>query len=422
MSYKSLIKNASAPLLIKIFTALLGFVFNWLLTQQLTSSDFGMVALYQLTLLAIVTLSKFGIDQAFVKLCAINCNLYNIRYFVLVCYIITLLGILFLIQMLVYGIGLFPHLTNNLVFLDLYSHFLLLCCFATSVTTINAGILKGLKHASLFASFNGFVSLTIATLYLLLFKVSSIHETFTILTISLGMSAFLSLCFIARKLPSQYKQLPVSKYTEFTHSTLSFWVAAIVFLVIQQSGSLLLSLHANLQQLGVFIIVIKLAALPSIFLFALNSVLAPKFAAFNNNNQHTLLQKHFEQSQRVLIIIAIVMNILCYGIGSHILALFGEHFREGYEWLCIILIGQSVNLITGPAITLLAMSGNERIHRNISILSGLLTVIIGAVLVTQYGPLGAAITTASAMTLQNTFSYLYVKTRVLNIKHDFTST
>ena len=65
-----------------------------------------------------------------------------------------------------------------------------------------------------------------------------------------------------------------------------------------------------------------------------------------------------------------------------------------------------------PVGFLLNMTGNEKDMRNISILTGSLSIIMGYLLILHFGVTGAAISVSAALIFQNLLAAFYVRKRL----------
>ena len=92
--------------------------------------------------------------------------------------------------------------------------------------------------------------------------------------------------------------------------------------------------------------------------------------------------------------------------------LFGSGFGEGVLFLQIMAVGQFFNVVTGCVTFLLMMTGHERDMRNITIASGVLSILAAWILTTLYGALGAAIGAALGVATQNLLAVYFVKKRL----------
>jgi O-antigen/teichoic acid export membrane protein len=81
--------------------------------------------------------------------------------------------------------------------------------------------------------------------------------------------------------------------------------------------------------------------------------------------------------------------------------MFGDEFKRAYPYLLVFMVGQFINTISGSSGYLLAMSGYEKILKNIVVISGLTSVIATFVLGYLFSAMGAAIAVSFCIILNN---------------------
>jgi O-antigen/teichoic acid export membrane protein len=113
-------------------------------------------------------------------------------------------------------------------------------------------------------------------------------------------------------------------------------------------------------------------------------------------------------------LIALPIVILVCAFPSFIMSAFGKGFTDqaGIWILCILSIGQFINVITGSVQYLLMMSGHERDIRNITIINGIFALLLAIILTPFYGAVGAAVATSVAVASQNLMAVGMVKKRL----------
>ena len=189
-TYKLLIKSATGPLLLKIVLAFIGLIFNYTATQFLSTHEFGLFTISQLLVLILVTLSKFGLDSVLIKVIAISdANSKSTYKTVLATSLVFSLLVIFLF-----------YIANPLFFSTIIQQdglnsllpFILMLIIPNVVLALNAGFLRGLKHANLSLVFSGVVTLSIATILIVIVKPNSALKL-----IQLVLSANVSSCLIS---------------------------------------------------------------------------------------------------------------------------------------------------------------------------------------------------------------------------------
>jgi O-antigen/teichoic acid export membrane protein len=95
-----------------------------------------------------------------------------------------------------------------------------------------------------------------------------------------------------------------------------------------------------------------------------------------------------------------------------ILMLFGTEFTTANASLAILATGQFFNLLTGPVGYLLAMTGNEKVLRNILGMTTVLTIVLSATLIPLIGASGAALAVSISMIFNNLICCQQVQKRL----------
>ena len=90
------------------------------------------------------------------------------------------------------------------------------------------------------------------------------------------------------------------------------------------------------------------------------------------------------------------------------LSIFGEDFIIGKNALLILLIGQSVSVMSGSVGFILQMTGKEKIFQNILFLALLVNIGLNILLIPTYGILGAAIASTISIVFWNLTSVVYI--------------
>ena len=184
-------------------------------------------------------------------------------------------------------------------------------------------------------------------------------------------------------------------------------------LVISSSAdSVMIGWLSSAKQVGFFSVALKLALLTSFFMQITTSTLAPKIAALYNSGKHLEMQQMVKQITKGLTIIgALVLGTIII-FGKFILSIWGEEFTEAYWILVVLGIGQFFNIASGPVGNLLAMTNNEKVLRNITLITLSLNVLINIVLINKFEALGAAIATATTVVLNMVLCAIFVKKKL----------
>ncbi|MBS2210206.1 flippase [Carboxylicivirga mesophila] len=166
---------------------------------------------------------------------------------------------------------------------------------------------------------------------------------------------------------------------------------------------------SDAKQVGLYSVAATLALLTSFFLQLTNSSISPKLASLYAEGKINELNILVQRVTSGLIFIAILFVFIFVFLGKYILQLWGDEFDEAFNILIILCIGQFVNISTGASGLLLIMCGYEKVHSKISLFFVLLNVVMNYFLISNYGAVGAALSTAITEAGINIVKVIYAK-------------
>jgi O-antigen/teichoic acid export membrane protein len=207
--------------------------------------------------------------------------------------------------------------------------------------------------------------------------------------------------------------VPVFHYSKSMKSALpSLFISTLMLLSAQLSGQFAVAQFLSSQELALFAASQKASTIITFILIAVNVVVAPKFSkAFINGNLREL-DKIALSSSKIIILLAVPIFFILSIFSESVLSLFGNEYIESKNVFLILLIGQSINVVTGSVGYLLNMTGHEKDFRNVLLFSGPISILLSFLLTSYFGIIGAAIATAMAISLQNLLALIVVKKRL----------
>ena len=182
--------------------------------------------------------------------------------------------------------------------------------------------------------------------------------------------------------------------------------------MVQWSGQFMAGAYVSSEALAQLAVAQRTAMLSSFILIAVNLVVAPRFAKLYRDNDMAQLERLAIKSVKLISLFALPVIGVMLVFPSFLMSLFGSEFKEGAILLQILAVGQFINAMTGSVGFLLIMTGHERDLRNITLMSGSLTLFLTWFLTTQFNIIGAAIGTAIAVATQNLLAVYFVKKRL----------
>jgi O-antigen/teichoic acid export membrane protein len=99
-------------------------------------------------------------------------------------------------------------------------------------------------------------------------------------------------------------------------------------------------------------------------------------------------------------------------MGQPLLSLFGARFVEGYHLMLILVIGLMARASVGPVERLLNMLGEQRACATVYAIAFALNLVFCVVLIPRIGIDGAAVATATALTVESVLLFVVTRRRL----------
>jgi O-antigen/teichoic acid export membrane protein len=195
-------------------------------------------------------------------------------------------------------------------------------------------------------------------------------------------------------------------------TSLPILVVTSLNLVMAWTDTLALGILSDTEQVAIYGVALRLSATATFVLIAINSVVAPQFAALYSSGRHSELEVLARQSSFWTLVVASPLILIFLIFPTEILSLFGEQFAAGTWSLRLLALAQLVNVSTGQVGSLLIMTGHEKLMRNNMMFSAALNLAGNLALVPLLGALGAAISTAVSIAVMKLIAWWIVRQRL----------
>jgi len=175
----------------------------------------------------------------------------------------------------------------------------------------------------------------------------------------------------------------------------------IVGFILQWSDTLLLGYYLTAQDVGIYGVANRLAALSGVFLSAVGAIFSPKIYALYGQGDLEEVGRLYQRSTRWVLMG--VMPVFFYTIlnAKPLLSLFGLEYVNASPVLITLTIAFLVMTGTGPAGHVVLMTGRSKAILYASTVSGIVGLGLNVYLIPQFGLLGAAVATGLAIALGN---------------------
>ena len=402
--------NAAIALVIRVFGAGMAFVFNLIIARQLGAEQSGYFFLSFAVAMLLSAFARLGFDNTVLRFTGANANngatvksalSFALKYSLPVATAIA--GILyFLSPVIASSVFSKPQMANSLAFIAP-------SIIGLSAVTIIAMSLQGRHNLIASIPCQNIAHFLLCGAAVLTFNTSTADTTALYLSFSLGLTASFFYWLAIKDLNNRGEAVNAN---ELWQSARPNYVIMLMSQAVQWSAPIIIGVYLVAEQVAFFSVAQRIALLTSFILMAVNLVVAPKFANFKAKNDMEGIRKTALFSVRLLVLSAMPIVLFMLLLPEFLMGLFGEQFKQGAVILQILVLGQTVNVITGSVGFLLMMSGNERDMRLVTIISGCGVLVSVPLFTSLYGAIGAAAATAFFISLQNLLAVYFVKKRL----------
>jgi O-antigen/teichoic acid export membrane protein len=176
---------------------------------------------------------------------------------------------------------------------------------------------------------------------------------------------------------------------------------AALFVTIAEADLLVLGHYATAYAVGVYAIVLALLVPAGMVGTAINQMFAPRVAAAHWAGDRATLGSQLKRVTYWSTAVQVPMYALLPASGVFVLGAFGPGYAAGATALAILAAAQAVNAATGPLGQVLTMGGRQDVNVLNNAAVGALNIVCCLLLVPPYGMVGAACSTAVALTAVN---------------------
>lgn len=166
------------------------------------------------------------------------------------------------------------------------------------------------------------------------------------------------------------------------------------------------------KNVGLFAIALNLGNILNLIHVIIGKSLSPVIIDLIHNKKK--LEKLLQKVSKILFYFCFLLFIFFLIFGKFILSIWGEEFVHSFNCLIIIVLAQLVNIISGYTGLLLINLGHEKLTSKISFFMVPLSILISLLIIPRYGIIGASLSIAFSIILENIIKYIFVK-RKLNI-------
>jgi len=286
--------------------------------------------------------------------------------------------------------------------------------FFKSIMLLNTQAVRGIRMIRAFAfmqllpSLSKLVILVPITIFFF-HRDNPIYAMFASLAIAAVAGAWI-MDRAFKKMSSSKDILRPTPLREILSISLPMLMTAAMTFLIGQTGVIMLGIFRPEAEVGYYSVAVTLATMAAFVLRAVNSIAAPKFSElFYKGNMDELFYVA-RKSAKLIFWTTVPIFLFLLLFGKTVLALlYGPDFSVAYFSMIFLIFGQFVNSISGSTGIFMNMTGNQKIFRNIMIVTAFLNVFLNLWLIPGFGIHGAAVAGMVSMVFWNVATLIYIK-------------
>lgn len=412
---KKFLINAFLSLVIRILGALSAFIFSLVLVRFLGAYESGLYFLAFSAIAFISTVCRFGFDISLVKY--VGACFSSNDWASIVFFIAYATGFVFLSSVCVSAFLYF--LSDDIAFyfynktdLSTVLKFIAPSILGLSLLTIVSVSLQGLHQFIQSTFFLNILVTAITAAFVFVFNPSLAVDVAGYYSAATFIAFAVALIALLRKLPSYGLERVDSK--PFWESSMPLWFVLLMGQTTLWSGQFIAGRYVSPEQLAYLATAHRTALLASFILYAVNSIVGPKFAGFWSKGEVGSLQALYFKSALLSgsLSAPLVCGLLVYP--DYVMQMFGQEFvnEAAISALRILAIGQFVTALVGPIGLVLSMTGYERELRLSVFVAAILTVSLSFLLVPRFGIEGSAYAVSVAVIISSIMSVIQAQVRL----------
>lgn len=386
-------KQSQVTIIGTIINGILGALFYILVARFLGPSDFGLLTISIATLTLIADIVDFGTNTGLVRY--VSANLIDDKNTAFK-YIKLALEFKILIWLVVLALGI---LFSEVIAVYIFNKAELIIPLKLVMVGVGGALLFSFATSSLQAFQKYFIwsAVNVLTnLLRLLFIICFFY--FGILNLPITLLSYILLPFFGFSLALLF--LPFGKIIQIKNEfsvarklfTYNFWVAifTIIAALSSRTDTFLSARLLSSFELGIYGVAFQLVQVVPQLVGALGTVAAPKFASFRSDKE---MISYFKKFQLFVLGLA-ALAILCLPVVVYIIPqILGSAYSTATIPFVILFLAMLIFLISVPLHnSIIFYYGKPQVFIWVSIGNFLITVLLGYILILNYGVIGAAVT------------------------------
>lgn len=420
ISKNSFLRQSFGTLSLRVFGALLLFVFTVFLTKNFSPKLVGQYDFVRSFLLSVGSICLLGFDQSILyfkgKLANQNAfeALKKIYLKMVVMLFSTSLLALLIIAVISKGV-----INNYFSDPDVYSILLkgAITLFFSGISTLNTEVFRALDKlyvAELFRNIIKYVPLIVGAIVLFYWhKEEYLVDIFLLGFVFLAVLSSIFVFVFFRK-SANIKTAEKISHKEIFLKSYPIAISAMALFLLMCFDIMFLKKYRNDETVAFYSVGVKLMTIVSIIILSVNITVSVKIAECFAGKRMTELAEVARNSARLIFKITLPIIVLISIFSQTILSLFGHQYIAAKEAFLILIIGQGICSAFGCSPVYLNMTGRQHVFQVILIMAVVINFILNRFLIPVYGMTGASIAFVSSSFFWNfvVAVYIYKKDKI----------
>lgn len=193
------------------------------------------------------------------------------------------------------------------------------------------------------------------------------------------------------------------------HTAKPLLFSMLMYTIVTRADMLMVGSLLGMEEAARYSVASRLAAFPDFILDAIRIVMAPIIAESFHRQEMSNMQDRVTKASLMVFLAIVPFAVAFIGLPRFFLGFFGPAYQSANVILIYLIAGQMVNASSGTVGVLMTMTNLQRQHARIVTVSAILMLVLGYVLIKTIGAEGAALATASTMSLANIWMVIVVK-------------
>jgi O-antigen/teichoic acid export membrane protein len=288
----------------------------------------------------------------------------------------------------------------------------------SSLRNLRLATMKGLHHIvkgqmpeMLFSPL--LLILSMVGLYWLLPKYFNVNIVLVAKIAIVIFTYIIGVVWLWQALPKQVKNVaPQYEVRRWMRSALPFMFLGTIILINSRVDIVMLGILDGVKAVGIYTVIAGISQCVTFVYYSANNSFAPSMAGLYAQGNIEQLQRVINKSVGLVFLASAIVSAILIGFSHWILLIFGAEFTTGQTAMIILIVGQLLHAMHGPAGILLDMTGHEKYTAIAAGSSAILNICLNALLIPHWGINGAATATTISLIMVNIADIILVRTKL----------